>query len=229
MILTRGEYMTIHLNFIMMINLIVLFGTLFLCASGYKHGFLFKILSCISFVVIVFVAWNLAELLKFIEIIPKEWAPFMDTNLAPYFYGLLNKLFIFVVFVIIFSLLILILRPIAKVLGDLPIIHSINRLFGLIFGLVQSAIIIFVVTFLLTTPLFTNGNEIIQGSVLKFVEPIQKDLFELVLPSMIDYQMIRQINEAKTSMENLEQLEMWLNQKGFSHEDITEFLLRLTK
>lgn len=221
--------MTIHLSYIMIINLVVLLGTLFLCASGYKHGFLFKILSCISFVVIVFVSWQIAEFVKFIDIVPKEWSPFMDTNLAPFFYGHINKLFIFGVLVIIFSLLILILRPIAKILGELPIIHSLNRLLGLIFGLVQSAIIVFVITFILATPLFTNGSVIIEGSILKYVAPIQNEIFETLLPSMIDYQMIQQMNEAKSEIEDIEKLQMWLNQKGFSNEEITEFLLRLTK
>ena len=221
--------MTIDMNFVIVINITIILLTLYWCYSGFNKGFLLKLLSCLSFVVVVFLSWNIAEFFKFLHLLPKQWAPFASSELAPFFYDYANHIFIFILLVVVLSIALMVLRPIAKIIGDLPLISIFNRILGLFFGLAQSFIVIFLVTFLLTTPLFTNGTQVINKSILRYIEPLQEETIKILGTSMNDYAMFQQLNKSESDVDNALKIREWLQEKGFSDEEIVEFMVRLAQ
>ena len=66
---------------------------LLLVFIGYKKGLVSKLLSSISFLLIVFVGWKLAPAFSNVfKIFPKELAPYQDTPLADFFYTYTNQI-----------------------------------------------------------------------------------------------------------------------------------------
>ena len=166
---------------------------------------------------------------KFLHLLPKQWAPFASSELAPFFYDYANHIFIFILLVVVLSIALMVLRPIAKIIGDLPLISIFNRILGLFFGLAQSFIVIFLVTFLLTTPLFTNGTQVINKSILRYIEPLQEETIKILGASMNDYAMFQQLNKSESDVDNALKIREWLQEKGFSDEEIVEFMVRLAQ
>lgn len=146
---------------------------------GYRKGFLSQLLSIFSFVVIVIVAWNLSPwLAKSLNVIPIEWAPYQDTILAQFFYSYANQLVIFVMIVILAIVGIFVLKPIILLVGKMPLISTVNSLAGAVFGFVETALFLMVLLFVLHTPLVSNGEEVIQSTILNEVEQAQNKLFK---------------------------------------------------
>lgn len=200
------------------INPILILITLLLTYTGYKKGFLSKLLSLFSFIVIVFIAYYLAPMLaESFEILPQSWAPYQDGPLKEFFYTQANQWFIFALVVGLTFIILFIIKPIVLLIGELPLISIVNRLLGFIFGLAESLLMVFVLLIILHTPFISNGKEVINSTWLYYVDEIQNELFghlnELTfdIPENIDEDIIHELKN-------------YLEEYGISDDQISSFL-----
>lgn len=213
----------------MWINLVnpgLLIVTCLLVYLGYKKGFLSKLLSCFSFIVIAFISWQIAPALsKVFHFLPSEWAPYQETVLADFFYGYANQLLIFALLVVIASCLIFLLKPIVLLFSKLPVISTMNAMLGAVFGLVETLLWSFMLLFVLHTPLVSQGQEVIEQTYLRHIATIQEKVFTFGSEVLKEFDLGQGLN----SESDLEAMKAFLSEQGLSESDIQQFLLELGK
>lgn len=202
--------------------LIVVLGILII--DGYRKGLFYKVLSCLSFFLVLFICWQITPAIADVfAIFPKELAPFAQTNLAAFFYGYANRALIFVLLTAVFMLFLLILRPLSKLFQKLPVISTINAMLGMVFGIAQGMLVVLIVYFVLNTPLVSNSREFISASLIRYAKPLNDELVTLAGDVLNDYQMIEKGENADTK--SLQEFKAWLSAKGISDSDLAEFIL----
>lgn len=219
--------MFINEEIIVLINPILAVMLILLVYLGYRKGFLSKVLSCISFMLVVLVGWNLAKPLSHIlNILPKEYAPFQNTILADFFYAYVNQIMIFVVIVLLASLVLFLLKPIISLFKKMPVISFVNAVFGGFLGVVEMVLLCFVLLFVLHSPIIENGSEVIDRTCFKYVEVLQDKVFK------VGNTVLKEFDFVSSSMDhavNEDDLRMFLVEHGYSDEDIQKFILDLMK
>lgn len=162
---------------IFVVNVITVLIMIFCVYTGWKNGFLWKLLSLLGFFVIGVIAWKLS--LPFAQKVPlyqqeilTQSSPLIDTMLDT----TLNRLAWFVILFVIGNLFILLLKPIAKLAQKVPIVSWFNKAGGAFLGAVQSLFFMLVV-FLLTQLFFWSDWAVIgRQSILRYSIPISNQL-----------------------------------------------------
>lgn len=210
---------------IQLINPLLLILFVLLVFLGYRKGFLSKLLSCFSFVVIVIIGWNLAPAFsKVFHILPQSYAPYQDTPLADFFYNYANQILIFVLIVIVASLVIFLLKPIALLFKELPVISFANSLLGALFGVVEMFLLCFVLLFVLHTPIIQNGSEVIDNTFFQHIEMLQERVFTYGSEVLNDFDIM---SDSLLDQVNLQELKDLLSEHGYSDEEIQDFIEKL--
>lgn len=209
-------------SWIAFVNPGLIIVTLLFVYLGYRKGFLSKILSCLSFIVIVFLSWQLAPALsKVFHFLPVEWAPYQDTQLAGFFYNYSNQLFIFAILVVMTLALVFVLKPIVLLFTQLPVISTFNALLGACFGLIETFLWCILLLFVLHSPLVKNGQEIINQTALRHVAVVQDKVFAFASDALKDFDLSQGLNPTQ----DFEAMKKFLNEQGLSEEEIQKFLL----
>lgn len=216
--------MVINSQYAIFFDLILIAVLGILIIDGYRKGFFYKILSCLSFFLVLFICWRITPAIADVfAVFPKELAPFAKTNLAAFFYGYANRALIFVLLTAAFMLLLLVLRPLSKLFQRMPVISTINAVLGMAFGLVQGMLVVLIVYFVLNTPLVSNSKEFISASLIRYAKPFNDEVVLLAGDVLNDYQMIEKGENADTK--SLQEFKVWLAAKGISDSDLAEFIL----
>ena len=216
--------MVINSQYAIFFDLILIAVLGILIIDGYRKGFFYKILSCLSFFLVLFICWRITPAIADVfAVFPKELAPFAKTNLAAFFYGYANRALIFVLLTAAFMLLLLVLRPLSKLFQRMPVISTINAVLGMAFGLVQGMLVVLSVYFVLNTPLVSNSKEFISASLIRYAKPFNDEVVLLAGDVLNDYQMIEKGENADTK--SLQEFKVWLAAKGISDSDLAEFIL----
>ncbi|GAA6427200.1 CvpA family protein [Dielma fastidiosa] len=216
--------MVINSQYAIFFDLILIAVLGILIIDGYRKGFFYKILSCLSFFLVLFICWRITPAIADVfAVFPKELAPFAKTNLAAFFYGYANRALIFVLLTAAFMLLLLVLRPLSKLFQKMPVISTINAMLGMAFGLVQGMLVVLIVYFVLNTPLVSNSKEFISASLIRYAKPFNDEVVLLAGDVLNDYQMIEKGENADTK--SLQEFKVWLAAKGISDSDLAEFIL----
>lgn len=218
--------MRITETWIQLLDPMVMIIACLLIFLGYKKGFLSKLLSCLSFVVVVLISWHLSPMLaRTFHLLPTSFAPYQDTPLAEFFYLYANQIFIFVIFIVIASISIFVLKPIFLLIGKLPVISFTDSLLGALFGVVEVILLLFASLLILKMPFVVNGNEVIEKTMFKYVENVQNKLFVIGSDLLFDFDMMKD----EESNVSLDELKWFLREHGINDEMIQSFIEALGK
>lgn len=173
--------MTLPQISVLVINGVIILLYILSLLRGVKEGFLLQLLSCISLLAALFIAWLFSPVLaEMFNVYPVAFAPGQDTLFATVIYQSLNNVIWFVILFLLVEILLLLLRPLVKMMQELPLLKQVNEILGGIFSLVTTTIWLFIFALILTTPIFTNGQEIAQQSFLaiptQLVMNVSKDI-----------------------------------------------------
>lgn len=206
-------------------NLILLVMLVLLVYQGYKKGFVSKLLSSISFLVIVLVGWNLAPAFSSVfQILPRSLAPYQDTPLAEFFYGYINQILIFVVIVVVASIVIFLLKPITEIFTSVPGISFFNATLGAFLGVVEMTIFSFVLLFVLHSPIIQNGQEVIDQTFLKHMDVLQERVITIGNDIMMEFDVL---NDSIDNEASANELKNFLVEHGYSDQDVQKFIEQL--
>ena len=78
----------------------------------------------------------------------------------------MNQIVWFIAVFIICKLILLLVRPVVKMLGKIPLVKQANQLLGGLFGLVNTGIWLVVFSILLMLPFFENGQQVIDATLV---------------------------------------------------------------
>ena len=219
--------MIIPTQFSLLFTLIAVLLLVGFIYGGFKDGFITKILDLATTIICIVIAWLLAEQWKgSIPLFPKDYNVLSDTPIGDIIYQSVNRILLFIVLFIILRLLALFLKPIFRSVNWLPLVGSINKFLGAILGAIQGILLVFLMCFILSTPLFINGEKILQKSGLYVVKDIYRNVlfvFDDTFDSIESIQrMITPLNELKDS--DIPNITSWLEQQGFNELEQQEIL-----
>ncbi len=175
----------------------------------YSKGFLLSLWECLGSFFAMFVAWNLSKVLApVIMLYPKSWLPLQDSIFSNLLQVTINQYFIALIIFVAIKLILLILKPIVKMLQEIPIIKEINQFIGVFFGVAITWLWCIIAIFILSMPIIPEGVQLIDESLLK---PVQigsvhflKQAEQLVMQNEI---MTRIINGDVLSEQDIEEIQ----------------------
>lgn len=205
-------------EWIMPANIAIAAVFILLFAAGAKRGLLRQIVALAGTFASFFLAWHASSVLtRYIRLWPKEWAILQDTPYAEIARLYMNQICWLIVVFLVLRLLFLLLDKIAKGLGEIPIIDSINEIGGGLFGLVEAAVLAAVFTISLGTPLFQNGTILQEETVLKQINGVTGSLFRQFVSPVLSGRALQQLYQKGEELteEQRQNLETWLQENGF--------------
>lgn len=205
--------MLINNEYFIFINIFLVLIYVAFAAIGYKNGLIFEGLNlAISFIGIL-IAWITAPILA------KHFLLFELSDLIFEIFDFNYYLHLVIYFVLVFvfiRLLFLIITPLLKKLSDLPVLGFLNRLGGLVVACFNATIVILLISLLLNTPIFANGNEIAENTFFKPIKKYSSKLSSFIVKKVVENN-LDQYGDYSIS-EFSQQLEEWLIKEGLINE-----------
>ncbi|NBK97143.1 MAG: CvpA family protein [Erysipelotrichia bacterium] len=209
---------------VMMIAIAIL---IYCTYKGYKDGFVMKLCELLSTMLCVLLAWFLSgKLSGSVALFPKDYSLFGETILNSPIYQIMNRFFLFLLLFIIARIVIIFIRPIFRSINWVPFVGGVNKLLGSILGFWQGFVILIVITFVFSSPLFANGDVVLKNSHLSIV----KDVYRSVMIAFDDqFERIESVQKIVTPSSQLldsdvENIKAWLVSQGFSEEEQIEVM-----
>jgi len=157
----------------MYINIFIGFLYLALVIIGFIKGFIYEVVSLIytalALVAAYFASPVLASLFPIIDITKfnddlKLVEKFVDLN------PLINTIIYFLLIFIFLKVVYIILSIALKAFNKIPVLGTLNKFLGALFGVLNATLITLAISMLLTLPLFSNGKQVKENTVLKYVD-----------------------------------------------------------
>lgn len=179
--------MTIPSNYFIYIDIFIGFIYFIFIIIGYKKGFLFELLSLLYTTISALVSWFLAPILASLYPILNINNINAETQILTKFIDLstiLNTLIYFVIVFLLLKLFYIVLAFVLKGVNKVPVIGKFNQILGIFAGIFNATLITLVLSMLLTLPVFSNGNEIKNNTVFKYVSTYSDKLLTYVVENV---------------------------------------------
>lgn len=213
-------------NIVNITNGIVIVLSLLFMIHGYRKGVLYALVSLVGSLFSFFVAF-VASTVFYVKVpfLKADATDMITQQIQQLIYPLINRIAWFVILFLALRIVVAIMNKVFQSMHQIPIYHFFSAITGALVGFVESVIWIFLICIVLQSPIFSNGNDIVEKSYLStiknvtlqmtssFVDPIKKDL---------------SFNEFYDKLENftdrnLDNLLNWLKDNGYqgghSHAD----------
>lgn len=202
--------------------LVILLINIFRCG---KKGFLLSLWECIGTVVALLVAWNFSPLMsRMFHLVPLAYTPMGDTALGPMFNESINRFVWVAVIYVAIKLIMLILKPVIELIGKIPLLKEVNQLIGCIFGGVITCIWALLAVFILSVPVFKQGETIVEGTLLKPVKVISVALLDSMQEVITENETLSKVLAGEAlSTEDEAVIEKWLIEYHLDEESLKEY------
>ena len=181
MVIPQGSFIYISV-FIIAIYLIMMI-------VGYMRGLLYELIGLFFTVLAVGAAWFsspvLANLFPIIDLEnyseeTKLLSKLFDLN------QLINTIAYFLIVFLLLKLLYFFVSLLLKSLNKVPVIGTLNRFLGSVFGMLNATIIVLCLSMLLSLPIISNGKEVRENTVLKYISRFSSETFNMVADWVLD-------------------------------------------
>ncbi len=224
--------MTIPMDWTLYINIgigVLLIVFMFL---GYKRGFFDQLLDLFGLLAAFLIAHHFYKAVASrINIWPQGASTLEGTILENFFYERFNRGLWFVILFFACLIIVLLLRPLFKVVGEIPVIKEVNKSLGMLVSVVLFAIWMCVATYFLSTPLFVNGNEIVEHTVLKPVREVSVLAFHEFSDLVEENEVISSIwnmeNNEEVTQEQVDKVIHFFEEHGFKAQDVQETINKI--
>lgn len=221
--------MTLPSNSVIFINLCVVLLLIISVIIGYTKGFLWQLVKLLGIIGLILFSWILAPgLSDLVHVFPRKYAPFNDTSLADIFYDKINTLCWFVIVLIVGLIILALIKPLFKVVTEVPVIKQVNQFVGAILSLIPATIAIVLTTYLFNTAIFTNGKDMVNNSLLKYSDKLVDKVVVLLNKSFEENLAIQKMISDPLSLkeEDVKSIINWLKTNQLSSQEIYDFLLK---
>jgi uncharacterized membrane protein required for colicin V production len=218
--------MTFPTTWIIWITPVLLIGLILSLLSGYIRGFLIQLYNLLAMFAAVLFAWILSEpFAKVFTLFKPDFDFFNQTAIEDLILTRINSAVWFVILFVAISLLIMLGRPLVKAVGKIPGLKTINSIFGAVFALIGYYITVLIIILLLSTPLITNGQAVVEQSGLAYVKQYSAVFFDYANQRIEENAAIQKLisGESLSASDSLS-IKDWLLSQGISEADIIKFL-----
>ena len=200
--------MIIPQNVFIFISLFIIALYIVMMIIGYNKGFLYELISLVYTGLSLGIAWLISPVLA-------EQFPLLNAEKLGDKFKLIVSLFpvekvlnIAVYFLIVFlvlKLFYLFISMILKSLNKLPVIGKMNQVLGALSGIINATIITLAISMLFTLPIFKNGKEVREGTILKYINKYSNEVSSFVL---------QKISTDKLNLDDLDvdELRQWFSE-----------------
>lgn len=219
--------MTIPESFIPFIDIVLVVCLIVALIVGFKNGFLWQIIKILGFLAVLLLGWLLSPAMsELIKLFPRSWSPFNQTILSDVMYQQLNQITWFLVLVLVGFLLLLLLKPLAKAIKEIPIIKSINGILGAVLAILPYGICVIILSFILQSPIITNGVTIAEKSFFRYVNVVTDVGKTAISKAFSQNEAIQKLlyNQSALTEEDIKSLTDWLKTNDLSTEQVRNFL-----
>jgi uncharacterized membrane protein required for colicin V production len=218
--------MTFPVSWIIWITPILIVWLVLTVFIGYKRGFLIQLYNLLAIFAAVLFAWVLSEpFAKVFTIFRPEFDFFNQPAIEDLILIKINTAVWFVILYIAISLLIMLGRPLVKAVGKIPGLKTINSMFGAVFSLIGWYVTVLILILLLSTPLVTNGQTVIEESALNDIKQYSTIFFDYANQRIEENVAIQRLLSGESlSLSDSASIRDWLLSQGISEEDIIKFL-----
>ena len=180
---------------------------------GYNKGFLYGLISFAYTGLSILLSWFaspvFAKLFPLIDL-DKLSAESMMLNKLLNLNGLINNITYFIIIFLVLKIMYIFLSLLLKSLNNLPVIGKFNKLLGTLFGIFNATIITLFISMLFSLPLFANGNDIKNKTILKYINGFTSDVITIIANNISENK-INDTSEVFDVEEYRKELENWLN------------------
>lgn len=193
---------------------------------GIKKGFIIQLIECIGLIIAIFIAWLFAPVLAgVLDFYPHGWVPFQNPTIQAILYPYFNGITWFILIFVVVKIILLLLKPFVKALGEFPILKQVNEFAGGVFSVLYSFLWFSIIAMVLSSTLFINGNQIISGTLLRYPVYVTNKVFsyfdhQLELNPEIMEQLVE--NVGNISELEREKLKDWLSSNQVNEEKLAE-------
>ena len=180
--------MVIPQNYFIFISIFIVAIYIAIMIIGYNKGFLYELVNFAYTGLSLLLSWLASPV--FAKKFPLITLSKLSTEAA-----LLNKLFnldeiinnvaYFIIIFLLLKLIYVILSIIVKAFNKIPVIGNFNQILGAVAGFFNATIITVFISLLLSLPLFANGKEIKEKTILKYVNNFSSDIFDYITKKLI--------------------------------------------
>lgn len=209
---------TISENYYLYINILVLLFLALFFFLGYKRGLVRSVISMLFSILSFYIAWMVASVLcKFFPIWPVNIYAIQGTPFEDAAKQIMNQFSWFIVLVILLRLLFLFISYLLKSIKKIPVIKNFDELGGGIFGLIEAFFWIFFICIVLNTRIFSNGQDVIDSTLLKPINSISSTLLTKVSDELDGVEGMSTLLQGGHDLANeqKENLEKWLIENGY--------------
>lgn len=186
-----------------------------------------KLVSILGFVIVGILAWWMSSFLSnWIGLYPKNSVPLQGTLMEGFLYEHLNRIVVFVLLLVVLNVALCILKPLLKVIGELPVVSLFNKAAGMLLGGMQAILLLFVITLALRLPFLGNSAELVSASWLKYSEPAVNTLLFYSKDALTQVSVMMNMMDEKKVLSAAEKAEMrsWLLQNHVEEEKVDEIM-----
>lgn len=176
--------MYIKEEYFLFINIFIALTFISMILLGYLKGALYELISILYSILSVFIAWftspvlaSTYPLIKISELYPESELFVNIFNLDP----LVNTLLYFVLVFVTLRLLHFIIQLILKGFNKVPVLGSFNRMLGALIGVINGFVVTLVISIIFTLPVFKNGTEIKEKTIIKYINGISNKAITYVI------------------------------------------------
>ena len=201
------------------INIAIIVFYLVFLVRGAKKGVLLQILTTIGTFAAFLGAWRYCSFAQdYMNLWPTAWNPFANNPMiarAAYVY--MNETAWFFVLFIIIRLFFLLLEKLASGLSSLPVIKEISGILGGLLGVACASVWILLFSMILNTPLFANGAEIFESTLMKNVNDGAAYLSEAIDAPVTSTEVFNRLYKDFRNIDGKDKefLQKWLKDHGF--------------
>ena len=210
---------TIPVTWIKGINIAILIFYLVFLIRGAMKGVLLQILATFGTLVAFFGAWRYCSVAQaYMNLWPPEWNPAAGNAIfgkAAYVY--LNEMAWFFLLFIAIKLVFFVIEKLADGLSSLPVIKEISEILGGLLGVLSATVWILLFSTPLHTPLFENGIEIFENTLLKPIGSGVAYVSEAVGAPLNASEVFSRLYKDYKNLDgkDKEYLQQWLSDHGF--------------
>lgn len=220
--------MLFPIEYASIITIIAISLVIYLIITGFRDGFVLKGIELLSTVICAIVAWIVSTRISSTIPFFPEYSMFQNELLNHSLTLFVNRILLFIILFMILRILIIFVRPLFKSINWIPFVGLLNKMLGGVLGYLQAYIILVIVSFIFTTPLFINGHEVLKESKLVYV----KDIFQTTSVFFDrEFEMVDSLQKMFVSSpideSDFENISTWLGEQGFNANEINEVIILL--
>ncbi|MGL5978618.1 MAG: CvpA family protein [Erysipelotrichaceae bacterium] len=217
--------MTLDLQYTTILDVVLILYLLWQIYLGYSKGFMDRMLSFGSLLIALLGAWWVSQLIAAQwMLLPNAW--FADALVLQLFQPWLNTAVWFVILFAVFRIALLVLKPLVNAVASLPIIKQLNTLAGVVLALLTSLLVAIVLCVICKTPIVENGYQVIESSVLRFVDPVADLSLSLLDVDSTGYEALQRVMMKEASQVDVSVATQVLLDLHLSPEQVSEFLAK---